>query len=470
MRIKQLSSVTISEAIKQPLVSHVVRVIKASIKKWAGKEVRDQIHLLNLKPMFDSLRELIDTDETGDKSSKLRDDIWQKLCDRFPYSEKDASRRIDFTYNMRADIEYELQKFARETIETRYGKIDDYDHSRQDDFYDSSATKKNLYWLQHILVHIRTDRVGKHGIKNSGGHFSSVPFKAEYSDSHYANHEMNWNTDLGVGIVLYASSADQYSVARSAVMDLFHEELFGEPEEVGYFEDNWLTKIVPTFLHELTHLEQHSRAKSNNSSYRQNGITYTPNPSTKPKRNSADAKTWMPDSKKGSDRKNSSLAFRSFKPGARGNPDHLTDIDYDNADRMTDYYGTAHEIEAHAVSLASHIVMDHEHNMARARYPITDGDRAIRMNDFVIEAIRDLKNGWQTGYTYERYKSYFKDFIPSPGDGLSKVDIGKRKVWRIFLTKVIKHLESYLTEVPDNEWDEPKPNGFKRLPTNKPHD
>ena len=81
------------------------------------------------------------------------------------------------------------------------------------------------------------------------------------------------------------------------------------------------------------------------------------------------------------------------------------------------------------------------------------------LNRFVDDAIVNLKYR----YTAEKgslgsYYAYIKDRIEQVdyriGEPLPKADILHRKVWRIYMTKLVKALEEYKKPVPKEPWED----------------
>jgi hypothetical protein len=166
---------------------------------------------------------------------------------------------------------------------------------------------------------------------------------------------------------------------------------------------------------------------------------------------------------RGNNLKDPNDSYLRFRAGKKGTPDFMGDDDWDNLLRVTNYYASSHEIEAHAAATAAELLSGHIEDEAvrRSRYP--DPIRQQRdLNDTVRELVREIADGYRS---YEGrlalYRAYMRDNIPDrpaikhdPITGktsMGKADIEHRKVWRLFITKLIKHLMAYVKPVSASE-------------------
>lgn len=376
--------------------------------------------------------------------SNLRDDI----NGRFKSGIVEQRFGLD---SFKAMIEHELQEIAREHIERTFGKIEPMERGKD---YDTQRSK-HLYWLQHIVVTLRMGALNKKTgrEKTGGGYFAKwLPSNDDF-DTLYYRDNVDKMQDLGVGIALFAAEKDVLKLIRNLLTNELQEEVYGEPM-LGDELPAWLQDTLDTYVHEVAHLEQDVRRQLSSRAAgrypRDHGISYTPAPKD---RKASEYRGNEKPLKRGPDtEKNRKASSRSYMAGKRGNPDRLSDDDFSDPVRLTDYYGTAHEIEAHAAGAAANIVsaFKREEASRRRRYRDVTDDQ-LRLNEFIDSSVSDLKSGyWPEHHSVRQMLTLMRDKIV-PADG--KADIGHRKVWRIFMTKLIRYLMSFRKDV---EWTDPE--------------
>lgn len=319
-------------------------------------------------------------------------------------------------------MERELQDVTREHIEKQFGPIEPLDRTMRFD----DQTKKNLYFLTHIIVHL--DRTGQ---SFSNGYFQKNADWEDLTDHRYTQQHVDPKHDLGVRINITKTpealrNVAENLIARACRIDLYGED-FGGKESLNDF----LLDIVDTFVHEVAHLEQFvrlSNAAMGKINLNRSAMTYLPTPGTPRPR--------VPNRHRG----------KPVKVGRRGAVEYRPrDTDgYDN------YYGTRHEIDAYAAGAAADILS--RALIDRARWsPREDAvDRQIAINQYVDDAIQDIKGMLSMSGSIAAYEQRVRSFIPSVpfNTERAKADIGYRKVWRLFLTKLARHLVAHKKPIP----------------------
>lgn len=325
-------------------------------------------------------------------------------------------------------MERELQDVTREHIEKQFGPIEPLDRTMR---YDDQ-TKKNLYFLTHIIVHL--DRTGK---SPNDGYFQRSPNWADLTDHRYTQQHVDPKHDFGVQINIKAPESLR-NVAENLIARACRIDLYGEDFGTKEFLDDFLLNIVNTFVHEVAHLEQFvrlSNAALGKINLNRSVMTYLPTPGTPRPR----VPSWQfPVGHR--------QTGKAVKVGRRGAVEYRPrDTNgYDN------YYGTSHEIDAHAAGTAADILS--RALIDRARWaPREDAvDRQIAINQYVDDAIQDIKGMISMSGSIAAYEQRVRSFIPTVPFNAerAKADIGYRKVWRLFLTKLARHLVAHKKPIP----------------------
>jgi hypothetical protein len=273
------------ESIVQPnagVVTHLLtNLIRRMIAGYLDREMQMDDEFSQLWRVW---REKLD-DWGNEDRGKDRDAISSYFYNHIIQKiDRDASIIKD----MKNRIERELQNFSRDYIEniefnTKDGKkklkigLSNIDETRNVE----KVLDVPLYWLQHIIVELKISNSNIDDIsKKGGGYFDRYPRNIG-SDHEYANAEYNPKNQFAVHIVIYSEMFKWREMIHEEMTRIFDIELYGESSE-GNNISKFTRPMVSTFLHELTHLEQDTRARVRNPYYRSHGITYTPNP-TKPR-------------------------------------------------------------------------------------------------------------------------------------------------------------------------------------------
>jgi hypothetical protein len=456
------------ESIQQTIYMDAWETLTKSVKEWA-----DNVGMPKLKaklPMSKLEKFNDENDPEGEKRnnflSDIRDDAEYLLSSY--RDDFDEELMDELIASVKHTMEISLQDFARNYIEEKLGKIEPFDPDEYDKSRDfEKQTAKRHYQLQHIIVQLQTD--GKYKTNNtpktSGGYFQKNLGKGDLNTEYEKNNfnVQNKGRELGVGINIYTSKDNLQQFVRDYLLDKFEEFYFGESlGERDNPNKKYFKSILSTFTHEVIHLEQDTRKYMNKNQSYTTGITYTPNV----KNRLAQAK--KTNSGKGSDKLNpNNASYRHYKAGKRGKPDHLGDDNYDSAS-FIDYLGTAHEIEAHAAGAAGDAIGEMLSDRYRDHNHYSKVDKQIAINQWIDQVIEDAKNGV---FPHSRSAGYYLDYIKEKISNIdkvikikrdaegnidpsrskypaAKVDILHRKVWRIFMTKFIKHLLAYKKPIP----------------------
>jgi hypothetical protein len=469
----QLHELFLTEAIEQTLYADAFHALRKALPQWVHDNY--EVFIQSMGGSVASLRmQAKDADKAYyqddydakavDRASAIRDKFYEACCK----ARDSANFRSSFEHDFRDQVERALQDCARRHIESRLGEIVPYDHSV--DGGQLSELDKNLYWLTHIAVHLKTDGVNaKTGQKKTGGgYFSHYPKNSEFSGSATVR-ALDKFTEMYQGIVIYISADQIWNAFSEMFTARMQEDLFGESMVEGSPLEKFLRLILPTFVHEVIHMEQYSRKRlavnarqrvgpnAKNPWNRSAGITYVPTPGQgRPK-----VQMWVG---RGNNPKDPNDNYLRFRAGKKGTPDFMGDDDWDNLLRVTNYYATSHEIEAHAAATAAELLSNHiEHATVRgSRYDTDPISQQRDLNETVRELVQKIADGYKS---YEgrlgQYRAYMRDNIPDrpaiqndPVTGkasMVKADIEHRKVWRLFITKLIKHLMAYVKPVSASE-------------------
>jgi len=391
------------------------------------QEVRDQN--LDWKEEDKLLSRLSDKEQTlsGQVQSKLHD------------SDPDPEIVEDFIDT----LELHLQDLARDYMEAQFGKIEKYNH---DEPWEENR-KKNLYWLQHIIVQIDTKGKNKttDQTKTGGGYFSRYPQKDELHSR--SSQKVNLQNELGNHINIYSSVANIWEVLIHRLLERDSVNRYGDS---GY--DNpipgFVKPIISVFVHEVVHMEQYARAsmrqQKTDKGFRRGDYSMIPNPEQpRPKLN-----TYTKTDARGP--KNQKGNYRTYRGGKRGNETYDVGNYGYNVDRWAAYLGSVNEIEAHAAHLATELYSDFvESNPFRYAYSANEKQRII--NDFVDHSVENVKWGYMPNNSYEQIiAKTAREAAKNPNPTSREKQF--LKVWKLYLKKVIKHLQSYKKPVPDEEY------------------
>lgn len=444
----------ILEAIEAPLYSIGLESIQNGIKEWLPG-IMKLLDQYTYKAQYRNQVSQIQDDGYSDHRAKLRDDQYQREYETLIHDENPALHET-LVKSFKTMLEKQLREAAVSYIESRFGKIE---RMVKGERYED-LEKRHLYFMQYILVHIDTESVYKTGApRTDGGYFMSRPDKNKFGNAS-SQENVDWGNELGYGIKIFTSENSIWLASITPIMEALHTEHFGEYVGRDNGLPDLLKRILPIWAHEVIHAEQQTaRWVLGKKSYKHDwGMTYTPQKKKRPQ----------------VDRYNRNLEImQRFKRGGnRGFPSHLgsdaaggTDI---QMAEWIEYFGTAHEIEAHAAGAAASIV----HDLIQQSETYTPYSRQRMFNQSIDMTIQNIANGnipdnagslnsyynhiRNEAMRYLRLKTSARDRDMSRDPRvLNKVDIGARKVWTIFLTKFAKHLQSYKTAVPD--WSDRDP-------------
>lgn len=372
----------------------------------------------------------------SDKEQTLSGQVQSKLYD----SDPDPEIIEDFIDT----LELHLQDLARDYMEVQFGKVEKYN---KDEPYDE-IKKKNLYWLQHIIVQIDTKSKDKTTgqPKTGGGYFSKYPQKDNVHSRSSQNIDLS--NEISNHVNIYSSVANLWEVLIHRLLERDSVNRYGDS---GF--DNpipsFVKPIIRTFVHEVVHMEQYARAsmrqQQTDKGFRRGDYSMIPNPDQpRPKLNTYDRKDSRgPEKQKGG-------YFRTYRGGRRGNETYDIGNYSSDLNRWAAYLGSVNEIESHAAHLASELYSDFaEGNPFRYAYSVNSKQRVI--NDFVDHAIENVKWGYMPENSYENMiaktaREAAKKPNPTPREKQFL------KVWKLYLRKVIKHLQSYKKPVPDEDY------------------
>jgi hypothetical protein len=373
------------------------------------------------------------------KLSNMRQDLSGEVQSKLYKSEPDQDLLDEFIDVM----EMHLQDLARDYIEAQFGKIEadpslPYDERKQ----------QNLNWLQHIIVQIDTTGVdSKTGEpKTGGGYFARNPQKSALHSR--SSQKIDWQNDLLTHINIYSSREKLWTALTRRLLDKDSTRHYGD-SGIENPVPKLVAEIVKTFVHETVHMDQNARAnikmQSTNRGFGRGDYTKIPDTSVpRPQLYSYDKN----DTRGKAGQKDNWR--RKYRGGRRGQETYDVDNFEHNLDRWAAYLGSVNEIEAHASHAASEMYMNFmEHEPFR--YSYSDNDKQRRINDFVDSAIEDVRWGEFPNRTYPSM------IAPTAKQALNNPDPTPRerqfvKVWNLYIKKMIKHLQSYKKDVPEDKY------------------
>jgi hypothetical protein len=433
----------IIEAIEAPLYNIGREAVENGVEQWLP-QVMSVLDTYTDKAQYRSQKRQIDRDD-WDKWSKLRDDQYQREYDALIREDNSGLHDL-LVKSFKEMLEKQLREAAISYAESKFGKVERIIPKEKYEV----MQKRHLYFMQFVAVHIDIDAKYTSGnSRKAGGSFTNAPSKKQFQDT-WSQENVKWGDELGFGIKLYATDNAIWLAAIGRILEKLHIEHFGEYTESYDGYTDLLKSILPTWVHEVVHLEQQVRRYLlDRVLYKYDwGMTYTPQYKKRP----------------GFARYNSNLdAMQHFKRGGkRGFPSHLTDPEKAQMPEWIEYFGTAHEIEAHAAGAAASLVHDFVQSSNNFGLYRDDEQRQRELNRDIDSIIRDIGSGYipenadslnsyfnhirGEAMQYIRLNSSAKD-RPDPRV-LNKVNIGARKVWTLFLNRFVKHIQSYKKPVP----------------------
>lgn len=453
------------EAINQTLYYDSVDALDSVVDEQSKKWITQIKRMLDFDSYRTAERQAYDDDDY-DRAGKLRDDWYQKFYDFMNEAEKGENGVYDgLLKNFKNALELKLQGVARDYIESKLGKIvGDKDH---DDF--EKRRKNHLYWMQHIIVDIGLDDANPH---NQGGHYQRHAgpdtYKTDYTAANFDR-----QNDLGVAVKLFTTKKLFWDVIEHAIKGTVQEEIFGEPMTEGDPRHELNKAMMPTFVHEVVHMEQDAREHRDPDKpwHRRAGITYTPDP-TKPRQKTPDQSGTHTGGK--TDKWGRAIVRRGKR-----DPDYINRPKYTENEFMS-YLGSAHEIEAHAAGAAAKLFAGHWNAIKNSRFRTDPRQKQAYVNEAIDSILEDLRTDqlhYLTGggslVSYARYIRRMVDdqMQKLPQDEtLPKVNILYRKAWTIFMKKLVKHLLAFKKPLPDevDPWADPVPEPKRKSALAKP--
>lgn len=425
----------IQEAIEAPLYTLAKQDIEAKIQEWVpywANLIDERID----NGAYTRTRQAIlgQYEETGDikfhhqaaEMQHQRYDVISKELMRAGQEKNDLYGHVIF--NFKFMLEKVLQQTAMNYIQSKLSGLGD------------------LSFLKQILVDLDYRAKSKSGKpKKAGGYYQHSPKSGEFSAG---------GDDMR-GIKLYTTRDSLWEAACYILFHGIQREMFGEAEPDRELSA-LLSEILPTFTHEVVHLEQDLRKQFRGSAGGLGGLSYTPQDKKRP---SIMRQT------------NNRGLYARFRGGKRGLPSRLGDMENIEWTEWVEYFGTDHEIEAHAAGAAAAMIHDIIRDTERSSY--YQNNPQVAINNYVDGAIEDLQAGFLPNdhHSLRDYQNYIREQgykllrLRKWKDerALNKINIGARKVWKIFLTKVVKHLLAYKKTVIDPYQENPRNPNF-RLP------
>ncbi len=466
----KIHEIVLYEVIEAPLYQNGYQAVMAGVKQWV-QETMKVVDQYTYKTQYrDQVRQYPADDDSNDsfeKRDSLRDDQYDREYTTLVGDENRALHEL-LVKTFKEMLEKQLREAAIGYMEGQFGKIE---RTVPKENYEE-LQKRHLYFMQYIIIDIDIAATYKSGKpRTSGGYMQSSPSKNEFTDT-WSKGNVDWGNELGFGIKLYSTDNAIWLAAVGVLVESLHIEHFGEIQERKEGFPNLLKNILPTWVHEVVHVEQWTRRRLLNKNFYKYdmGMSYTPQQKKRP------AFT----------RYNKDLEVnQKFKRGGtRGFPSHLNAIENADTAEWIEYFGTSHEIEAHAAGAAAHFLHDIMQDEGRHRSNFYSDDyRQSQINYAIDNIINDISHGYietnihslgsyynlirNEAMRYIRLKSAKRDYdISRDQRVLNKIDIGARKVWTIFLSKLIKHLQSYKKTAAD--WSERDPRFRLPMPKNQP--
>jgi hypothetical protein len=353
--------------------------------------------------------------------------------------------RDELLLELKHVLELTFQDVARDYFERKFGKIESID---QDGDFSSQLKSKNLNWLQHILVNLDFKGVSDTNTQRKqtgGGYFAQTPNKGHFN-TRYAQTEVDWQTDLSQGIKIYCDQNGLWAAIVSGAYDALCEEYLGEAADSEQQFEKWIAKCIPTFVHEVVHMEQDTRirVKNQQGQYPKSGwLGTTMLPSPNKKRPSVTDYT-----KKITQRKGKRGAPNRDPNGvpypSPDDPNYKQKVeDYNN--QWAEYLGDQIEIEAHASGMAAKLIL--QWLQENRRYNYSPDSRQSSLNHHISYLIKEISDGYTPNeYSFSHYQRFIKSKSPD-----HKI---YARVWRRFIKALVRNLQNHQKQV----WPEPNPN------------
>ena len=451
MRITELiEAIDQTAGLTQATYDLLTREIDQFIR-WNAESIFDSVGEGDYLKKMSSLEKRIE--EIRERGLDWREE--DKLVSSLQYKSQDISGNVQSKlYNSEPNtdiveefidvMELHLQDLARDYMEAQFGKIEQYKH---DEPWDENK-KKNLYWLQHIIVQL--DTTGKNEVtgepKTGGGYFQRQPQKSTLHSR--SSQQIDWQNDLAQHINIYTSKEKLWTVLTHRLLEKDSVNRYGD-SGVDNPVPKFLKELVSTYVHEVVHMDQNARARikqqTSNKSFGRGDYTKIPDTSVRRPQLYAYDKN---DTRGKASQKDSWR--RKYRGGRRGQETYDIEKYANNLDRWAAYLGSVNEIEAHASHAATEFYSNFISNEP-FRYSYSINDKQRRVNEFIDSAIEDVKWGYFPNNTYPNI------IAPTARQAMANSNPTARerqflKVWKLYLKKIVKHLQSYKKEVPKDDW------------------
>ena len=455
MRWKEINQ--LFESLDQTIMLSAYKQCRMEMRKFIDEEFNTYIKLLQgdddiLSHIGKLEKELSDVEDFGKEYDRISD-ILSDLRSEFSSRDIQVSKKEknDIINSFLQKIELTLQDLATNEIEEKYGKIDRYGDIKNQDF-ERIMNNNNLYYLQHIIVQIELngEKYGKP--QTSGAYFQPMVSSSGNWTTPYAS-TIDFSNQLSSGIKIFASKDEIWNVLLDEFKKKLDIDLFGESMDYQRLADIFFKKILSNFVHEFVHLlqyvEKSNQVKIDRKEGKEKrfsngtGMSYVTN------KNRGKRQVYNKEKRK----------YEYVKAGKRGGPDYLTGRDgVPTEERYENYFGTSHEIEAHAAGAAADMVAEflNDRENGYNRYSLSKYNQSD-LNDAIDDILVSLKLGYlDSSPSLRNYQQFIRDKIETVDkkidNVLPKADILHRKAWRIFMTKLVKALQAFKKPVPKDDY------------------
>ena len=224
-------------------------------------------------------------------------------------------------------------------------------------------------------------------------------------------------------------------------------------KKIIYISINFIKHIIDVFVHEVNHMYQATTRSLAGPGRGQWSLGLIPDP----EKTVVDRKaSEMQKKGRGSDKLNKGdPAYRKFKAGKRGHPTR-SPRNKDNEHSWSEYLGTMDEIDSHAIGTAADIVSEYYSELKTNGRGFNFNQK--NLNYTIDNFIEDIKYGSLSSSSFDSYKRFVRDKIKKmddalPASALPKIDILHRKVWRLYVSRLIRYLQTYKKPIEKSDWD-----------------
>jgi len=438
MRINELL-IPLHEAIQSPLYQQGYQAVQEGIQPWLEQFIIPLVNQYTNKAQYEvekhSFGDQYDSDNY-EQLARLRDNQYDREYKLLVRDENPAlhQKLVETFKNM---LDEQLRTAALTHIENQFGKVEQ---------------------LQHLIVDIDYQSQYKSGQpRTGGGFFTANAMSQKWSGEKWSDQysqTINWESgEPAMAIKIYVSENRLWLAAVGTVIEHLHIEHFGEKQSENDNLNDLLQEVLPTWAHEVVHLEQAIRLRVKGTASGKPaahwGMSYTPMNKPRPKFRKYDPGT-------------GAYMAKKSRGGRRGYPSHLSSLSTGEPieePEWIEYFGSAHEIEAYAAGTAAELLHEILQNNQGYGY-----DRQHQINRDIDSFIQDIAQGYYPNVeSLNNYHKYIRDQgykllrLRKWKDErtLNKINIGARKAWTQFLSKCVKHLQAY--KKPVNTYSERDP-------------